>query len=73
MNKLIEKAVAICGSQTALAAECGTSHTAVKKWINGGGISAKYIPRIVKATKGQVSSDELLAELEKQMGATGKK
>lgn len=72
MNVAINKAIEHCGSQTALANACGVSQNAVSLWLNGGGISAKYIPRIVKATKGKVSSDELLAELEEQ-GATGKK
>lgn len=66
MNVAISKAIEHCGSQSALANACGVSQNAVSLWLNGGGISAKYIPRIVKATQGQVTSDELLAELEKK-------
>ncbi|MGX2974682.1 YdaS family helix-turn-helix protein [Ursidibacter arcticus] len=66
MSKNIAKAIEICGSQTALANLCGVSQQSVNKWLNGGGISAKYIPRIVKATNGQVTSDALLAELERK-------
>lgn len=62
--KAIQKAVEICGSQTALAAACGVSQPSVTKWLNGGGISARYIPRIVKATNGAVSTEQLLAELD---------
>lgn len=66
LNEQIAKAIEICGSQTALANICGVSQQSVNKWLNGGGISGKYIPRIVKATNGQVTADELFTELEKE-------
>lgn len=68
---IIQKAVEICGSQTALAAACGVSQQSVNKWLNGGGISARYIPRIVKATNGAVSTEQLLAELDKAHAERG--
>lgn len=69
--KAIQKAVEICGSQTALATACGVSQPSVIKWLNGGGISARYIPRIVKATNGAVSTEQLLAELDKAHAERG--
>ncbi|PJG82145.1 transcriptional regulator [Caviibacterium pharyngocola] len=64
MKTALEKVIEICGSQTALAIACNVSQQSVNKWLNGGGISAKYINKIVKATNGQVTAEELLNELE---------
>ncbi|AWX15583.1 transcriptional regulator [Mergibacter septicus] len=65
MKESISKAIKICGSQTALANYCGVSQQTVCKWLNGGGIRAKYIQRIVNATNGKITADELLSELNK--------
>ena len=65
MNKKIQEAIECCGSKMALAKACGISRAAVVKWLNGGGIRAKYIQRIVNATNGQITADELLSELNK--------
>lgn len=76
MNESIKKAVSILGSQTNLANACGVTQGAVQKWLNGGGISARYIPRIVKATNGAVSAEQLLAELDNahtERGVQGEK
>ncbi|SEQ77320.1 YdaS family helix-turn-helix protein [Basfia succiniciproducens] len=62
-NKVIEKAISICGSQARLSQECGVSQVSVSFWLNGGGISAKYIPLITRATNGKVSEIEILNSL----------
>ncbi|MCI7353332.1 MAG: YdaS family helix-turn-helix protein [[Actinobacillus] rossii] len=62
-NEVIEKAISICGSQARLGQECGVSQVSVSFWLNGGGISAKYIPLITRATNGKVSTEEILQSL----------
>lgn len=62
-NKVIEEAISICGSQVKLSQKCGVSQVSVSFWLNGGGISAKYIPLIAKATNGKVSEIEILNSL----------
>ncbi|WP_439327873.1 transcriptional regulator [Lonepinella sp. BR2357] len=64
MNDIIQKGVEICGSQIELAKACDVSHTAVRKWLNGGEYSAKYAYRIEKATNGLVTSSELCQALD---------
>ena len=59
MNTQIAKAIEILGSQNKLAEICGVSHTAVKKWLNGGGISAVLAKRIEDATQGEVTMREI--------------
>ncbi|MBL6367820.1 transcriptional regulator [Salmonella enterica] len=49
-NKAIQKAVAIAGSQQKLASLCGVKQPTVWRWLHGGGIDAKYVAAIVKAT-----------------------
>lgn len=63
MNKAIQRAISICGSQKKLAEHCGVSQMSISYWVKGGGISAKYIPLIVKATDGKVRADEICPEL----------
>lgn len=63
MNTTILKAIEVCGNQANLAKECQVTQATVSIWLNGGGIKAIYIPRIVKATNGQVTADEIFAEL----------
>lgn len=64
MNQSIEKAIEICGSQSALARACGVSQPTVNLWLNGGGISAEYLLKIESATNGQVTIREICEELE---------
>lgn len=61
MNKAIEKAISICGTQQALAEKCNVNQSAVSFWLNGGGITGKSIKRIVAATENQVSESEIIA------------
>lgn len=64
MNESIKKAVSILGSQSNLANACGVTQGAVQKWLNGGGISAKYAWRIEQATQGKVTAVELCRALD---------
>lgn len=59
MNQSIAKAIEILGSQNKLAEICGVSHTAVKKWLNGGGISAVSAKKIEDVTQGKVTMREV--------------
>ncbi|MCQ9124735.1 YdaS family helix-turn-helix protein [Rodentibacter caecimuris] len=61
MNKAIEKAISICGTQQALAEKCGVNQSSVSFWLNGGGITGKSIKRIVAATNNQVNESEIIA------------
>lgn len=63
MNLAIKKAIRIAGSQSKLARLVGVDQSAVHKWLFGGGIRAKHIPALSKATGGQLSTDEILASL----------
>lgn len=62
-NKVIEKAILACGSQVKLSQLCGVSQVSISYWLNGGGFNAKYIPKIVAATDGQVTEKELIESL----------
>lgn len=63
MNLAIEKAINIAGSQSQLARLVGVDQSAVHKWLFGGGIRAKHIPALSRATNGQITVDEILASL----------
>lgn len=64
LNKKIEEAVKIVGTQAKLAEICGVSQNAVSLWLKGGGISAEYLLKIESATNGQVTIREICEELE---------
>ncbi|BDE02164.1 YdaS family helix-turn-helix protein [Pasteurella multocida] len=63
MNKVIDKAISICGSRKKLAEACNVSEMAVSLWLRGGGINGKYVTPISKATNGKVSEKEILNSL----------
>lgn len=63
MNKCIQAAIEECGSQIELAKLCGVNQTAVWLWLNGGGISARYLPSIVSAGRGRFSYEDICYEL----------
>ena len=50
MNKVIQRALEIVGSQKRLADICGVSQPAVHKWLNGGSVSPEKVTAIVNAT-----------------------
>lgn len=64
VNGVIKKAISLAGSQKELASMVGVDQSAVSKWLNGGGIRSQYIPAIVKATNGQLTTAEVLASLQ---------
>ena len=59
----IKRAILICGSQSALAKSCGVSQQTVGKWLKGGGISTVYVGRIIEATQGQVTLEDLCPDI----------
>lgn len=59
MNTHIERAIQICGSQSALARACGVSQPTVNLWLKGGGISASSAKKIEDATNGKVTMREI--------------
>ena len=59
VNDAIVRAVDDLGTQLKLAEACGVSHTAVKKWLKGGGISAVSAKKIEDATQGKVTMREV--------------
>ncbi|MDG6881071.1 Uncharacterized protein conserved in bacteria, prophage-related [Phocoenobacter uteri] len=63
MNKTIDKAIKICGSQSVLAEKCGVSQNAVSLWLRGYGINAKYLLKIEQATNGQVTVADIVASV----------
>ncbi|SUT85405.1 Uncharacterized protein conserved in bacteria, prophage-related [Actinobacillus ureae] len=63
MNKVIDKAIILCGSREKLATACGVSVMTVGNWLKGLGIKTKYLKPISDATKGEVSVDEILRSL----------
>lgn len=62
-NKIIEEIISDIGNQRKLAEIVGVSQGAVCFWLNGGGIKAKYIPLIAKASNGKVSEMDILNSL----------
>ncbi len=63
MNHVIEKAINIAGSQSDLAKLVGVGQSTVSKWLNGAEISSRYIPALVDATSGEVTTEEILKSL----------
>jgi len=71
MNKTIMNIIAISGSQQKLADFCGVSQMTVSKWLNGGGINARYIPLLAQASKGEYTIEDILNELYKSKVCNG--
>ncbi len=63
MNKVIDKAITLCGGRDKLATACGVSVMTVGNWVRGLGIKAKHIKPISDATNGEISTDEILQSL----------
>ena len=60
----IERAIQICNGWQKLADAAGVSVQAVHFWASGGRkISAEFVPKIVAATGGQVTSQELRPDI----------
>lgn len=63
MNKVIQRALKIVGSQKRLAEVCGVSQPAVHKWLNGGFVSPEKVTAIVNATGGKIKAHEIRPDL----------
>jgi DNA-binding transcriptional regulator YdaS (Cro superfamily) len=63
LNRHIQKAVKICGSQSKLAKACGVSQTAVWNWLHGSRISPENAIAVEMATVGQVPRDVLRGDV----------
>ena len=63
VNKVIQRALSIVGSQKKLADVCGVSQPAVHKWLNGGLVSPEKVNAIVNATGGQIQAHEVRPDL----------
>lgn len=64
MNKVICKAISICGSRQKLADLCQVSDMTVGNWLKGtNGINGKYIQSISDATNGEVTVAEIVKSL----------
>jgi DNA-binding transcriptional regulator YdaS (Cro superfamily) len=58
-HKAVEKAIAIVGSQAALAKSVGKAQSTVSDWLNGNKkISVEGALLLVRATNGQISASE---------------
>lgn len=67
-NALVQKAVAIAGSQSALARRCGKKQGHVWSWINSDRVSAEVAILIDKATAGAVPKEMLRPDLFRPTG-----
>jgi DNA-binding transcriptional regulator YdaS (Cro superfamily) len=68
-NKIIQRAIDIAGSQKKLADLCGVAQPTVWRWLHGGGIDARYVMKIVSATKGQIKAAEIRPDLASLLGS----
>lgn len=68
-NKAIEKAVSIAGSQQKLADLCGVTQPTVWRWVHGGGMDARYVMAIARATNGRVKPQEIRPDLAELLAA----
>lgn len=59
----LDRATALCGSQSALAALIGVRQSHISMWKKRGSIPAEYCPRIERATGGRVTCEELRPDL----------
>jgi len=59
METSIQKAIRICGGQSALARACGVTQAAVFKWSRGGSITAQNAMRVERATGGKIRCEDL--------------
>ncbi|HAX8532352.1 TPA: helix-turn-helix domain-containing protein [Escherichia coli] len=69
MNKTIQKAIDIAGSQKKLADLCGVAQPTVWRWLHGGGIDARYVMKIVSATNGKIKAAEIRPDLAQLLSA----
>lgn len=63
MNKAIQEAIGIAGSQQKLACMVGIKQSTVSKWLRGSEIKSKYLKKIELATNGKISISDILKSL----------
>lgn len=59
----LEKAIAAAGSMANIAREAKVTIEAVRQWRAAGKVPAKRIPAVVRASKGEVSHFDLMADI----------
>ncbi len=64
MNNAVIKAIKIVGGQSALAKICGATQPTVNQWKNGGKMDVRYVAKIIQATNGAVTAQELRPDVE---------
>lgn len=63
-NAAVEKAIAIAGSQMALAKRCGKAQSTICDWLNGKKrISPEHVPELVAAVDGEIAPYEFRPDL----------
>lgn len=63
-NVAIDRAIALVGSQSALAKKCQKSQSTICDWLNGKKkISAEHVPALVKAVDGKILAYEFRPDL----------
>ncbi|MDC9623888.1 helix-turn-helix domain-containing protein [Xenorhabdus sp. XENO-7] len=62
-NKVIQKAIRIAGSQKKLADLCNVKQPTVWRWLHGGGIDARFVMPIVRATNGMIQPCDIRPDL----------
>lgn len=63
-NHAVEKAIAIAGSQMALAKRCGKAQSTICDWLNGKKrISPEHVHLLVSAAEGEISAYEFRPDL----------
>ncbi len=60
----IARAIAIVGSQCAMASAVGTTQQNVSRMMRNGRASPKFAPRIERATGGQITRHELCPDVD---------
>lgn len=71
--KPLERAIKVCGSQTALAAQIGVKQQHVWNWLNRDKrLTAERAIQIERATKGQVTRQELRPDIFSDIDDTGR-
>lgn len=63
MNKVIQRALEIVGSQKRLADIAALARQWLRKWLYGGSVSPKKVTAIVNATGGEIKAHEIRPDL----------
>jgi DNA-binding transcriptional regulator YdaS (Cro superfamily) len=63
MNNPVQKAIKIVGSQTELAKRCNVWQQTVSKWLSKGYIPFGSVEKVVIATNGKMTAEELCPKI----------